>query len=218
MNWNRMSLLKKIAGTIMAITVVSTVALSYIQYRLYTNNFETIFSSLEDSVMTMKRDSARDILREVKIATEGSLARGEYDVFTNFAKKQKEIGEIQAFSFYGKTGKIELSSDSGRINQSLASDLWKKAETTNEMFLNESDGAFSFYYPLHVDADMRRLHPTWKVGELYGVLCLDFSKDKINEMSAAARSEYTVVLVARQPRRGRAPWAWHCASLSAWRC
>jgi methyl-accepting chemotaxis protein len=191
MNWNRMSLLKKIAGAIMAITVVSTVALSYIQYRLYTNNFETIFSSLEDSVMTMKRDSARDILREVKIATEGSLARGEYEVFTNFAKKQKEIGEIEAFSFYGKAGKIELSSDSGRINQSLDSELWKQAEATNEMFLNESDSAFSFYYPLHVDADMRRLHPTWKVGELYGVLCLEFSKDKLNEMSAAARAEYT---------------------------
>ena len=191
MNWNKMSLLKKIAGTIMAITVVSTVALSYIQYRLYTNNFETIFRGLEQSVMTMKRDSARDILREVKIATEGSLARGEYDVFTKFAKKQKEIGEIQAFSFYGKAGTVELSSDSGRINQSLAADFWKKAETTNEMFLNENPSSFSFYYPLHVDADMRRLHPTWNVGELYGVLCLEFSKDRINEMSAAARTNYT---------------------------
>jgi methyl-accepting chemotaxis protein len=190
MNWKRMSLLKKIAGTIMAITVVSTVTLSYIQYRLYTKNFETIFSSLEDSVMTMKRDSARDILREVKIATEGSLARGEYDIFTNFAKKQKEIGEIQAFSFYGKSGKIELSSDAARINEALNSELWKKAETTSEMFLNETGSAFSFYYPLHADADMRRLHPTWKVGELYGVLCLDFSKEKINEMSTAARNEY----------------------------
>ncbi len=191
MNWNKMSLLKKIAGTIMAITVVSTVVLSYIQYRLYSNNFETVFSNLEESVLTMKRDSARDILREVKIATEGSLARGEYDVFTNFAKKQKEIGEIQAFSFYGRAGKVELSSDSGRINQSLAAELRTKAEKTAEMFLTEDTGAFSFYYPLHVNADMRRLHPTWNVGELYGVLCLEFSKDKINKMSESARSNYT---------------------------
>jgi methyl-accepting chemotaxis protein len=191
MNWNKMSLLKKIAGTIMAITVVSTVALSYIQYRLYTNNFESIFRNLEESVMTMKRDSARDILREVKIATEGSLARGEYDVFTSFAKKQREISEIQAFSFYGKTGKVELSSDAGRINEALSSALWSKAEKTNDVFLNENTGAFSFYYPLHVDADMRRLHPTWKVGDLYGVLCLEFSKNKVNEMADAARSNYT---------------------------
>ena len=202
MNWNRMSLLKKIAGTIMAITVVSTVALSYIQYRLYTNNFETIFSSLEDSVMTMKRDSARDILREVKIATEGSLARGEYEVFTNFAKKQKEIGEIQAFSFYGKTGKIELSSDSSRINQSLASELWQKAEATNEMFLDESNSAFSFYYPLHVDADMRRLHPTWKVGELYGVLVPRILQGQDQRDVGRRPHRIHVVLLARQPRRG----------------
>ncbi len=190
MNWNKFSLLEKIAGAIMAITVVFTVTLSYIQYRLYTNNFQKIFSNLEDSVMTMKRDGAHDILREVKIATEGSLARGEYEVFTKFARQQKAIGEIQAFSFYGRTGKVELSSDAGRINQQIALDLWKKAEKTNEMFLNESTGAFTFYYPLHVDADLRRLHPTWNVGELYGVLCLEFSKNKINEMSAAARNDY----------------------------
>jgi methyl-accepting chemotaxis protein len=190
MNWNRMSLLKKIAGTIMAITVVSTVALAYIQYRLYTNNFEKIFCSLDDSVMNMKRDSARDILREVKIATQGSLARGEYDSFMHFAKKQKEIAEIEAFSFYGRTGKVELSSDTNRINQAIAPDLWEKAQATDAMFLSETDSEFSFYYPLHVDADLRRLHPDWKVGQLYGVLCLDFSKNKVNEMSAAARSEY----------------------------
>jgi methyl-accepting chemotaxis protein len=191
MSWNRMSLLKKIAGTIMAITVISTVALAYTQYRLYTNNFEKIFCSLEDSVMTMKRDSARDILREVKIATEGSLARGEYDSFTKFAKKQKEIAEIEAFSFYGRSGRVELSSDTNRINQALGADLWQKAQNENEMFLAETNSAFTFYYPLHVDADLRRLHPDWKVGELYGVLCLDFSKNKVNEMSAAARNEYT---------------------------
>ena len=164
----------------------------------------------------MKRDSARDILREVKIATEGSLARGEYQSFTNFAKKQKEIGEIQAFSFYGKTGTIELSSDSSRINQSIPPELWQKAETTNEMFLDESNNMFSFYYPLHVDADMRRLHPTWKVGELYGVLCLDFSKDKLNEMSAAARAEYTASswrasrVVVGAVGRGIDYGFWHC--------
>ena len=51
---------------------------------------------------------------------------------------------------------------------------------------------------------MRRLHPTWNVGELYGVLCLEFSKDKINEMSEAARSNYTA-----------ASWRVSCVVISA---
>jgi methyl-accepting chemotaxis protein len=185
-----MTLLKKIAGAIMAITVVSTVVLSYVQYRLYTKNFETIFANIDESVMRMKRDAAKDILREVKIATEGSLARGEYDLFTNFAKKQKQIEEIRAFSFYGRTGKVDLSSDAGRTNQPIDPDLWKKAQTSDDLILCESTDLFSFYCPLRVDADMRRMHPTWKAGELYGVLCLEFSKDKVNRMSAAARDEY----------------------------
>jgi methyl-accepting chemotaxis protein len=141
--------------------------------------------------MTMKRDSARDILREVKIATEGSIARGEYDVFTNFAKKQNDIGEIRAFSFYGRAGKVELSSDTRRLDQAISPDLWKQLQATDDVVANENGEMFSFYYPLHVDSDMQRLHPTWKVGELYGVLNLEFSKDKINRMLSTARDEYT---------------------------
>ena len=48
---------------------------------------------------------------------------------------------------------------------------------------------------------MRRLHPTWKVGELYGVLCLEFSKDKINQMSAAARRNTTPLASCEDGRR-----------------
>jgi methyl-accepting chemotaxis protein len=190
MNWARLTLLKKIAGAILGIVVVSTVAMSYIQHRLYTNNFETVFSDLEQAVMDMKRDGARDLLREVKIATEGSLARGEYDLFTNFAKKQKEIEEIQAFSFFGRDGKVELSSDKARMGQALGDELWKRAAASKDMFVVENEDLISFYHPLPVDADMRRLHPTWKVGELYGVLHLEFSKEKVNQTSTAARDAY----------------------------
>ena len=135
----------------------------------------------------------------------------------NFAEKQKEIAEIQAFSFYGKTGKIELSSDSSRINQSIDPEVLQKAEKSGDMFLNENESQFSFYYPLHVNADMRRLHPTWKVGELYGVLCLEFSKEKINEMSASARSEYTAASW-RITNGALRPSAWRWSSHLESRC
>ena len=216
MNWNKMSLLKKIAGTIMAITVVSTVVLSYIQYRLYTNNFETIFSNLEDSVITMKRNSARDILREVKIATQGSLAQGEYDVFTNFAKKQKEIGEIQAFSFYGKTGKVELSSASSRINEAIASELWNQAEKTNETFLKEQTGA-----------SRSIIRCTWTT---ICAACTRRGKSANYTACSASSSPRTRSMRCPRPRSNYTaaswrvscvvvcPWAWHCASLSDWHC
>jgi methyl-accepting chemotaxis protein len=189
MNWARLTLLKKIGGAILGIVVVSCVAMSCLQHSLYTRSFETVFSDLEKSALELKRDGAADILREVKIATEGSLARGEYELFTNFARKQKEIGEIRAFSFYGKTGVVELSSEQARVGQALQPDLWKKAQTAKGILELESDQVLSFYYPLRVNEDMRRLHPTWHVGDIYGVLHLEFSKDKINQMANAARSK-----------------------------
>ena len=190
MNWARLTLLKKIGGAILGIVVVSCVAMSYLQHSLYTHSFETVFSGLEKSVLDLKRNSAADILREVKIATESSLARGEYDLFTNFAKKQKEIEEIRAFSFYGKTGVVELSSEQTRVGQSLEKDLWKQAQSAKGMIELENDQVLSFYYPLRVNRDMRRLRPTWKVGDIYGVLHLEFSKDKIKQMASAARNKY----------------------------
>ena len=48
MNWARLTLLKKIGGAILGIVVVSCVAMSYLQHKLYTHSFETVFSGLEN--------------------------------------------------------------------------------------------------------------------------------------------------------------------------
>jgi methyl-accepting chemotaxis protein len=190
MTLGKITLLKKMAGAILGIVLLSSLVMFCVQHVLYSRNFETAFANLQKSTMDVKRDGARDILREIKIATQGSLARGEYAKFTLFADKQKELGEIQAFSFYNCSGKAELSSDRSRIGEALPIDVLEKARSEHDMFEAESDMVLSLYYPLHVDADMRRLNPKSKLGELYGVLHLDFSKEKITRLASEARAEY----------------------------
>jgi methyl-accepting chemotaxis protein len=183
----RITLAKKIIGTILGIFILSTFSLVLLQYVLYAGNAERSLATMEQSILEMKRQDAKDILSEVKIAVQGSLQRGEFKQFTDFASQQKELGEVQAFSFYNREGKTELSSDKQRTGQPLEAHLFKQASESKEVFLSEDDGQLSLYYPIRVDEDMRRLHPEWKVGDFYGVLHLEFTKDEINKMLAGAR-------------------------------
>ena len=128
LRWKTMSLSAKIAAAILGIFVLSTVVLFGIQQTLYSRNFDAILGDLQKSVMELKREAAQDVLLEVKTATAGSLQRGEFAQFMNFAKQQEQLKEIRAFSFYGTAGKVELSSDPKRIGQPAAAELWEKAQ------------------------------------------------------------------------------------------
>ncbi|MBN1588237.1 MAG: HAMP domain-containing protein [Pirellulales bacterium] len=194
MKWIRklgqVSFAKRIAGSILLICAFATLTVFAIQHALYSRSFQFVLADLHKSVIEQKLDSARDILREVVFATESSLQQGEYAQFMRFAQQQTEMEEIREFSFFGRSRKLELSSDSSRLGSLLPEELWMRAQDREEPFVVEDDLTLSFYQPLRVGADMHRLHPDWKLGELYGVLCLKFSKDKINGMLSAARRNY----------------------------
>ncbi|MBN1488286.1 MAG: hypothetical protein JXA69_00085, partial [Phycisphaerae bacterium] len=161
--------------------------LSAVQYALQSATFRTILGDFQESTLNVKRDAAQAILQEVKIATEDSLQRGEHTKFVNFAKQQAQLEEIEAFSFYDAQGTVALSSDQDRIGQPLDPKLWAQARESRTVFTTETADAMSLYCPLRVDADMLRLDPTRTLDEVYGVLSLEFSKNKINHMLAEAQ-------------------------------
>jgi methyl-accepting chemotaxis protein len=189
MKWNINSISTRIGAAILGVFLLATLSLAGVQQYLYSRNFEAVLGDLGQSVSNLKRDDAMDLLKEVKLAIEGSLQRGEFDSFMNFANKQSNLKEIQEFSFFNKDAKVELSSDSQQVGTALDAEIWKKALDGKELFKIENEKTFSFYYPLRVDLDMRRLDPSRKVGELYGVLHLKFSKDKINQMLLKAEDD-----------------------------
>ena len=184
------SLGRKITLAIMAICVLSMAFLFLIVNSLYSGSFQNTLSKIEHSVLDVKRQSARDLMREIVFATEKSLQRGENVQFMAFAEQQAKLEEIRAFSFFDRDREIELSSDSQRIGQSIDLEVWNEAEQSGQMVVREADNLLSMYQPLRVDEDMRRLHPDRAVGELYGVLHLEFDMDSINQMLAEARADY----------------------------
>jgi methyl-accepting chemotaxis protein len=186
---NYHSLALRIGVAILGIFITVTLVLTVIQQYLYQGNFDSVLGKVGESVTELKRQDALDLLSEVKLATEGSLQRGEFAKFMNFAKEQGKLKEIREFSFIGSNQKVELSSDSKRVGATIDPDAWKHLLADKKLFIQESENSFAFYHPLLVDADMHRLYPDRDVGSLYGVLYLDFSKHRINQMLGAAEND-----------------------------
>jgi len=190
MRFSNLSLFKQITWTLVAMCLTTTVAQFLVQHFQYSHSFETIFQSVRQGAIQQKQADAQAILREVLFATNSSLQRGEKEVFMEFARQQKSIEEIQEFSFIGKNGKVELSSSEQAVNRALEPELWDKLRQSRECVVQETEDQFNFYQPLRVDADMRRMDPTSRIGDVYGVLYLQFSKAKINAMVTDASDSY----------------------------
>ncbi|MBN2581330.1 MAG: methyl-accepting chemotaxis protein [Pirellulales bacterium] len=185
--FNRHSLATRIGTAILGVFVTVTLVLSGIQQYLYYKNFDSVLTQVRRSTVELKRQDALDLLSEVKLATAGSLQRGEFDKFMHFAKEQAKLKEIREFSFLNGNQKVELSSDPKRVGAAVDDKIWKEILGSKDLLVRETKKSFAFYYPLFVDADMHRLYPNREVGSLYGVLYMDFSKQRINEMLDAAQ-------------------------------
>ncbi|MEI8376377.1 MAG: hypothetical protein WCJ35_26465, partial [Planctomycetota bacterium] len=190
MKWSQWKVSTKIAAMVLGLFLMSAMTLFMAQQTLTRRSFHAILANLQEQAVEQHRQVARDLMKEVKTATEGSLQRGEYVQFTRFAKQQQELAQIRAFSFINKNLEVELSSDSARVGRLLAQNVWEQARRNRDTFAVETEDVLSLYYPLRVDADMRRLNPTSSVGDLYGVLHLEFSKDQVREMLASAKNTF----------------------------
>ncbi len=183
----KLNVAKRITLAILGTFFFSTTVLFVVQQWLHARGMRDILSDVRQSTLEIKRQSVRDLLREVKFATEGSLQRGESVQFMRFANQQKELDEIRAFSFIDANHEVQLSSDAARVGQKLDATIWGQVEASSSFVEVESDDMLALYQPLRVDADMQRLRPQEKIGAMYGILHLEFSKEKINQMVADAR-------------------------------
>jgi methyl-accepting chemotaxis protein len=184
------SLAKRVFLLTLGLFTVAMAALCAVQHLRYVSGFEATLSRIQDSSLAVKRDAAQGVTRGMCVATERMLQTGENKQFLTFADQQRQYAGIDAITFVGPSQKVELASPPERMNQPIDATVWEKAQSTNDLITMEDDRALSMYQPMKVDADMRRLRPELELGKLYGVLHMEYSKDKINSMLADARATF----------------------------
>jgi hypothetical protein len=185
-----LGLSKKIFISTLGIFTVATCLVCIAQRQLYLRSFSATLTKVQASAMDVKRRSAEDLMREICIATGRSLQPGEYAQFVTFAQAQKTLKEIEEFSFINEKGKVELSSKGERVGAALDAQMWTKITAGKDLILEEDANDFTMFYPLRVDADLKRLAPNWQVGQLYGALYLKCSKDTVNQAIGAAQADF----------------------------
>ena len=94
----------------LALFALCTAGLFATQHRLYVRSFEKTLGSIQDSSLTVKRESANGMMQSVRAATQRMLQTGEYKQFVEFAERQRQVGEVQEMSFAGRDGKVQYAS------------------------------------------------------------------------------------------------------------
>lgn len=168
-------------------------ALLTINYMMSEKSFTELSVRVEDTLKQINSDSvtelsslseqsARDLLQEIRIAIGGSLQPGEAAKFLNLAKQQVTLEQLKEFSFYGPDGALELSSNDKTTRRSVPADILEQARRDKKMVAkgnDENSRTLCFYQPLFVDMDMHRMNPNYQIGDFYGMLFVEMSKDRI---------------------------------------
>lgn len=184
------SLAKRIFLPTLALFAVSMAALFVLQYVLYVSSFEKTLANIQDSSVTVKREAAVGMVHSFKAATERMLQTNERKQFEKFSEQQRTHAEIAGIAFANSTGSVEMASPPEQVGKVLDPAVFARARESRDVVTVEDENKLSMYCPLWVDHDMHRLRPELQPGQLFGMLELRFSKDKINSMLAEARVEF----------------------------
>jgi methyl-accepting chemotaxis protein len=190
-----MSLAKKVFIVMFGLFAVSSAVVQFTSWHLansgndqvtsqFTTTMEQIRATTEEDISSMARQSARDMIKEIKIGLGEALQPGESAKFLYLAKKQTEMEGLEEFTFYGPNRQVELSSDEQAVGRAIAPDIWDEGGRSGELVIRETEDTLALYEPLFANHDMVRFNPDWEVGKYYGMLCVKFSRARIKETLA----------------------------------
>lgn len=188
------------------------IVLQCFNYKMSKNNFSRLselagenMKALSQESMTdlafMSEQAAEDLLSEIKIAVGSSLQPGEAHKFLDLARRQVQLKQLKEFSFYGPAGELELSSNENSSRRSVPTDVFEKMRTGRQVVIignDQTSKTLCFYEPLFIDSDMHRMNPQMSIGDIYGVLFVEMSKDRFLSSTAAQNKRISEALAANE--------------------
>ncbi|MBD3220047.1 hypothetical protein GF314_02295 [bacterium] len=194
-----MSLGKKIFIAILSLFCLCTGLQQLVSVGVNRAGFRTVMADFEHSLTEMREKTsrnldlmsvefARDLMAEIKIGIGEALQPGEARRFLHIAEKQKQLRGLLEFSFYGPDQRVELSSNDEANGRPIDPEVWAEGERTGELVIRSHDDRLDMYEPLFASADMVRFRPGWEVGQYYGMLFVQLSKDRVNSVLEEERA------------------------------
>lgn len=183
----RLSITYKIIFTVIFVLMISLLASVLLLNRFvenqmrmtYGQSIQTLFNAFEDGV-------------------KGSLERGQMKNFQKLLNHQKEINGVLEVNLYDREGRVNLSSTRIENASALPEGLLETISREKRQVTRESGDRMVIFRPQPVVADCIRCHPTWKKGEIGGILSLSYDLNSLNSVISRLKFSTTagsVVLV-----------------------
>lgn len=165
----RLSITYKIIFTVVIVLLISLAASVTLLNRFvenqmrqtYNQSVHTLFNAFEDGV-------------------KGSLERGQMKNFQKLLHHQKEINGVMAVNLYDRRGGINLSSNRLDKAEPLPDGLLSRIQKEKTLIMQQHDNRLVIFGPQPVVPDCIRCHPTWKNGEIGGILSLSYDLSALN--------------------------------------
>ncbi|MCG8618222.1 MAG: methyl-accepting chemotaxis protein [Desulfobacterales bacterium] len=125
-------------------------------------------------------DSVQTLFNSFQDGVKGSLERGQMKNFEKLLQDQNKIKGVVGVNLYDRFGKIDLSSNDLQTDAQLSDELLAQLSATKNQIIFEEDTTISVYGPQMIVPDCIRCHPTWKKGEIGGILTLTYSLASLN--------------------------------------
>lgn len=169
--FSRISVTYRIIFVVVFVLLISLVAATLLLNRFvekefrhtYNDSVHTLFNSFEDGV-------------------KDSLERGQMKTFQKLLYRQQEIQGVIEVNLYDEDGSINMSSNEHIMQTALPPGILEAMKQEKGEIVKENDSTLTIYCPQWVVADCIRCHPTWKKGDVGGVLSLAYSLDAVNKM------------------------------------
>lgn len=128
-------------------------------------------------------DQARSIFASLEIGTKGSLERGEMDVFDELLTGLGSVPGVLEVGLVNPQGITAYSNQKNKLGQKQSHlNITSKSEKVS--LEKETDKSFFMAHSHMFEEKCMECHADAKLGDLAGVLYVDFSLDKLNEEEA----------------------------------
>ncbi|SEA62182.1 Methyl-accepting chemotaxis protein [Desulfuromusa kysingii] len=181
------SIQSKIGGALILILVI-ILGISFTVAAIQSRNLlheqqEHSLNSLHSSALTQ----ARSIFSSLEIGTEGSLERGEMDVFDELLTGLGAVPGVLEVGLVDPSGTITYSSQKGRLGQTPEQiNITNSHEKIN--IEKESENSFFVANAHMYEEKCMECHEDVELGSLAGVLYVDFSLADLNQEKALQHS------------------------------
>jgi methyl-accepting chemotaxis protein len=191
MNVRALSLSKRVAVPTTCLLALSMGALLVFVHHLYIRSFETTLARVEESSVSLKRESVLAMTNSIRTAGEKLLQTREEEQFKRLADEQRKIAGLDMLSYVDAEGMVKLASPSEKAGHRIdCAEFQRVAASKDQVVALEDQNQMMYFCPLRVTPDMQRLQPDKQLGQLYGYIVVQYSKKGINEMLVAARQQF----------------------------